>query len=456
MEGSDLSVPILNSFASLSISNVNIDFAEGNSAGDFTASLNQYLQSHGSNKITKFRISFAPLDAFAPDIENWIHSAVSRGVEDLFLDFSMGFDHNSEQYRTGMKPFKLPDSLFGCRTLICLTLSHSVFSPPAGFTGFENLKSLSLSYVNISEDMLQWTISSSPLLENLVIKNCGNLETLNVSSYSLQKLVLVAPYSNLYDIEITAPKLQSFIYYGEHIFGDAVFHPKNHFLDISSLTDAFISSMGLEFTEPEHDYIKLLSDLKQVKILTVCTATLLDVTTYGDHFDHENLPVVLGNLKELQLLVDNLNLSYIYGFFRYCPVPLLERLFIILPATFQVEEPASYGSTKVEEPSTVVFEHLQVIKVVNFEGCASEMRLLGFLLERAPVLESLVLVLPPRCREDKSELAIEQNNLYVQISLLSKASPAANVLLIHSTDDDESLKPTHTEYFSEFTGFPNA
>lgn len=42
----------------------------------------------------------------------------------------------------------------------------------------------------------------------------------------------------------------------------------------SSLVDVFICSMG---SEPYHDYVKLLSELAHLRILTVCPATLMEI-----------------------------------------------------------------------------------------------------------------------------------------------------------------------------------
>ena len=250
-------------------------YASNKTAQEILTHVNQCLQFHGRNKIKKFQIFFCPLDEFLTDIENWVAFAVANGVEELKLDFSMGFDYSEEEFTNGGKSFKLPNILFQCKTLTHLSLSHCDFCPPANFSGFDTLCSLSLTYVSITAEKLQHCISNSPSLECLSLKNCKNLESIIVTSKQLRRLNIVNSLWEASHIEITAPKLESFIYHGTHIFGDLLgYHPYDPFIDISSLSDVFISSIGTE-AEHEHDFIKLLYDLRKVKVLTVCTATLM-------------------------------------------------------------------------------------------------------------------------------------------------------------------------------------
>lgn len=92
-----------------------------------------------------------------------------------------------------------------------------------------------------------------------------------------------------------------------------------------------------------------------------------------------------------------------------------------------------------------------------------EMRLVRFLLERAVVLETMVLVTPPKVdlkgginhEQYKSvSEAISQNDIDLMVphgqpSLLPKASRASIVLCEYS-EDDKALTPKHTEYFTDF------
>lgn len=117
----------------------------------------------------------------------------------------------------------------------------------------------------------------------------------------------------------------------------------------------------------------------------------------------------------------------------------------------------------VLEPSDITFNHLKAIKLSNFKGSMSEMKLVRFLLERAVVLETMVLVTPPKAdlkgsinheQHNSVSEAISQNNVDLiflrgQMSLLPKTS-RANIVLCGYLEDDKALTPKHTEYFMDF------
>lgn len=270
---SNLPDPILQSFQSLWISANSIDFgpelASSRTPEEFVATVNHVLQNNKGEKLNRFRIFFCPLDMFLPDIENWIAFAVAKGVVELELDLSMGTDPWTGEFTNGGRPLKLPDCLFKCKSLTNLSLSHCDFCPPPDFSGLDALQSLSLSYVSIANDMLHIMVANCPLLDGLSLKRCPSLNSIKVSGQDIQiQRLTVVECWDLWEMEICAPRLRSFIYYGEHIFGDS--SP-----NVPSLEDAFISAIHMESTEPEHDYKKLSSDLSHVRILAVCTATLM-------------------------------------------------------------------------------------------------------------------------------------------------------------------------------------
>jgi len=83
-----------------------------------------------------------------------------------------------------------------------------------------------------------------------------------------------------------------------------------------------------------------------------------------------------------------------------------------------------------------------------------------FSLTEGLVLESLVLVAPPKSDQNIEENALasaaasiqtieDMTNLRSPLALLPRASPSANILLCEYLEDDK-LMPTHTEYFCEF------
>ncbi|KAH7675700.1 RNI-like protein [Dioscorea alata] len=458
MEGSqELSYPLLQPFSLLSISatpgDFNIEFSSNQTPVEFVISVNKYLQLYESHKkINKFRVFFCAFEKFLADIEKWIAFAISRGVEELDLDFSLGYEPYNG-FTNGGKSFKLPDFLFHCKSLTYLSLRCCDFNPPSGFTGFPQLWSLSFKDMVVTDDTVTNMLAVCLNLECLRFDNCSTLKRINISAPNLQvKNLTILNCYDAYGILISAPKLQSFIYHGECYFSD---------VKTPSLVDAFISSLGMESSEPEHDYVKLLYDISHVRILTICTGALMHLTIYDEYInmDLQALP----NLQELQLLMACMSieyLTYIYGFFRLCPSPNVEKLFIQLPKFHENKYRSSTPEPVVEEPSAVTFNHLKVIKMNNFKGCKSEMRLIRFLLEKATVLEVLLLVVPkkPGMEEDNSSSSEthyyvdrrEMEMIHGQLVSFPKSSPGAKVVLCEYDEDDQGITPTHTEYFWEY------
>jgi hypothetical protein len=117
-----------------------------------------------------------------------------------------------------------------------------------------------------------------------------------------------------------------------------------------------------------------------------------------------------------------------------------------LPVTCQ-------DTTETSEDEDIVLDeeisldHLTFIKMVNFRGTMRELRLLRFVLRRAPVLEQLVLVTP---EEEGTQVDHDQLLKIVQeqVSQTRKAWRDAHVTVCRPREDD-SPSPTHTKYYHD-------
>lgn len=163
------------------------------------------------------------------------------------------------------KPIKLPRTLFDCVSLVRLSLSCCKFCSPVEFKRFGDLCSLCLKDVNITDDALHSVLADCTVLQSLSLRNCHNLQSIRIvgCKLRLERFKLVECHG-VYSLEISAPTLKSL-----HQFGRI--HYRHEFTNVSSLVDAFVSSVG---REPFGSYTKMLSDLAHVKIRTLCTATL--------------------------------------------------------------------------------------------------------------------------------------------------------------------------------------
>ncbi|XP_058089570.1 FBD-associated F-box protein At5g22730-like [Magnolia sinica] len=295
--------------------------------------------------------------------------------------------------------------------------------------------------------MIDSLILNCPLLEELDVRECFSLDYIKVFGPDL-RLKILTVVSGVSSIEISAPNLQSFHYCGDLFFGHS-------FMNISSLDDVLFNSISYEFTEPEHDYVQILTDLAHVKVLTVCDGPLLYITLRDEDKQYTwGLPITFPNVQELQLLLTSIcddTLSYVYGFFRNCFFPSLEKLFIQVPAIEMIEMDEHYNTQRmvVEEPSNCIFDNLKSIKITGFKGHRNEMRLVKFLLEKAIVLEALILIV----KKDSTVYSeftqiLPLPSLHDQLVSLPKASSDARIVLCEQSDDDNKLVPTHTEVYS--------
>lgn len=118
--------------------------------------------------------------------------------------------------------------------------------------------------------------------------------------------------------------------------------------------------------------------------------------------------------------------------------------------------PPQHLEEPIQEPAAAdcVFYHLKTVKFNSFCGCENQMWLVKFLLEKAIVLESLVLVEPKNGIKDSAgkDLATDAESnetqlrlLGEQLKLLPKASAYMQIKLCKYLEDDNSLRPMHIE-----------
>ncbi|XP_058089610.1 F-box/FBD/LRR-repeat protein At1g13570-like isoform X1 [Magnolia sinica] len=424
------------------------------SAEEFVDGVNRYINLNQGKEVDTLQFFFYPGDQYALDYERWIKFAIEGGVRELDLDFChryLPFILIWGRPMEDRKPFKLPSNLFSCDSLTHLNLSRCDLNLPSNFNGFRSLKVLHLQWVNINDDMLQSVLSKCSMLEKLSLIECDDVTSINISAPDLHLNSLTV--SNCYagDLKIFAPNLQSL-----HFNADV----NDYWFDnISSLVDAIVTAVGTNAYDFNYNRIKILSEIHHVKILTVCSMVLLHiVAAVAGEIEPEqetDLPITFHCLQELQMLMESANefyLSALDTFFTHCIFPCLEKLFIELERHGDIT-----SDEHVEMPMAgYVFDHLKMIKINNFCGCKDDLQLVEFFLEKAVVLESLVLVAPKESIknniDDDSTSQLETTEVPVrilreQLPLLSKASPNAQIVLYEYSEDDRSFHPTHTEVY---------
>lgn len=161
------------------------------------------------------------------------------------------------------------------------------------------------------------------------------------------------------------------------------------------------------------------------------------------------------NLQELQLLMPSLgddDVERVSACFEFIVFPILDRLFIRLlgepaDASGAAASPAAAGD---DEPDIVpnvdiLLDHLTLVKVVNIRGTRCELRLLRFLMNRAPALEQLVLV---AVEEEGALGGEEMEAIQTRVSAMRTASPEARVTVCRPGEDG-SRNPAHRKLYHE-------
>ncbi|XP_059315544.1 F-box/FBD/LRR-repeat protein At1g13570-like [Lycium ferocissimum] len=331
-----------------------------------------------TGQITKFTLDIPDLKT-CPNIDNLIHFLTRNGIQHFVLKPPLG------------DRYKLPSSFFTSLRLRHLTLQRCIIRPPPVFKGFDGLISLELSYVEISSEFLGSLISHSPLLENLVLKDPRN--------------------SN--PIEISAPKLRSFVFLGNI-----------HLIQMKNVP--LLSSVSFEPTEfpvdSERDPAKIFEFVPALENLCWNQLMVLDAGPF--EVIPTRLPFALNCLKRLYLswitLREFFELSFVLFLIRSSPylqeieIEVVDDAFVN-PWDVIDEIPASF--------SAMTFNHLRIVKINNVVGAGAEMQLIKVLLAKSPALLRMVIKL---CEmEDKRSLKI-----LAEITKFHRASFRAKVVIM--------------------------
>ncbi|TVU22475.1 hypothetical protein EJB05_32173, partial [Eragrostis curvula] len=243
--------------------------------------------------------------------------------------------------------------------------------------------------------------------------------------------------------------------------------------------------------------------LKHIHAAQAAAATMnvtelqCQLSSFGNHHIDDVTRVFgmdLPNLLELQLLMPSLcddDVDRVAGFFEFTRPPILNRLFIRVtllsldrsllvattiftsssyifnsPAKFVLNLQLSGGKASrasgsgaatvmagededdayIASNSDLVLDHLKFIKVVNFRGTRCEVRLLEFLVSRAPALEQLVLLVAV---EGEGVVGDEQMKIVQgRVMAMQTASPVFRVVVCRHSEDG-SRSPAHTRFYHE-------
>ncbi|CAI9292819.1 unnamed protein product [Lactuca saligna] len=236
---------------------------------DFVSFVDKTLIQCRQSKLTKLEVESYDIRRFASQVNNWIRYAISCNVEVLKLELW------KPVHEAG---YPLDELFFRASSFTHLRLEGCIFNP-TGAISWKNLRSLSISYGNLDEDLIENILSGSPVLETLVLDYCEDYRRLNITSKSLKNLVLsgyidyLAP-PNDGSIEINAPHISSLRIRGCLLLW------KPLLVNVSSLVEA-----NLDYTLYDHHETSTLDEAEEemlkVLMLNLCRVKELKFN-FGD------------------------------------------------------------------------------------------------------------------------------------------------------------------------------
>lgn len=304
----------------------------------FTTIMYNILTLH-PGPITNFALSMSNLKKY-PKIDSLMHFLSRKGIQHLVLQFS-------EWNR-----LKLPSSFFMCLQLRHLTLENCLICPPPDFKGFDKLISLELCHVLVSSKSLESLISSSPLLEKLVLKIFDSVNHLQIKAPKLRSFEF-AGCIKFISLKNTPHLAKLSLLYGES-FEDS---------EKCDLANFFQPHLALEHLRLEYGSVQFLA---------------AEVP--------RRLSSALNYLKRLYVSLDELaDLSCALCLIRSSPC--LQDL--------EMEVSIEESDNKVDEVSAsfsdVALNYLATVKVVGIIGTKLDMELIKLLLAKSPMLVKMLI-----------------------------------------------------------------
>ncbi|KAH7845698.1 hypothetical protein Vadar_005022 [Vaccinium darrowii] len=356
----------------------------------YASSVNQVLKLHQGPFIGELIIRFYLDPHYYHDVDSWIKFAFEKGVKRFELDLENGYTARLPSYK-----FPSVEKFRSSSNTVTGMQSYGHVTRAVGSVGFSSLTTLRLSYVNVTNEVIEYFLGNCPLLEELHVIWSRRLRNLKVVGASLKlKSLEISACIGLRVLEICAINLVSLSYNG-----------------------------GL---------IRLL--LTNVPVLSkFCVdGDYCDSLMYKDHLDSSYLQQVfkasrsfprgfskLWRLKQLELDIIHAklgdNLIIYTGLIEACPSLARFALRYTRGKLYEVEESSSSSSGSsdsdtdssssnsdeeklnlVEEAraqASTGFQHqcLEVVELVGFIGHAKDLELASHLLEIAVSLDKLVI-----------------------------------------------------------------
>uniref|UniRef100_A0A0E0MFX1 Uncharacterized protein n=1 Tax=Oryza punctata TaxID=4537 RepID=A0A0E0MFX1_ORYPU len=198
------------------------DVNDNETAVDFTAIVDDIMRNHSGVGVETFKLELGPGYAVHPShLDRWLKAASTLKIKEFAFELPL---RNKTEY-TFPYSHLFSDNRRG-NSVQSFYICSCTFHPTLQFECLRSLKSVHLSWVDITGEELACFISNSFNLESLEISSCRNIGFLKTPSVLRKLNCLRVQHIHRIDmIAINAPMLSSFHYRGpltEISLGDAV------------------------------------------------------------------------------------------------------------------------------------------------------------------------------------------------------------------------------------------
>ncbi|OMO65099.1 hypothetical protein COLO4_31577 [Corchorus olitorius] len=393
-------------------SNPNLKFSQFDIRDDqgYASFVNKTLILHSSNKVRKFFLRCYH-DIFD---EAWLCFAIRHGVEDLNLDLfnrtTTFFPYDEDCIR-----YQIPQDLYAHSSIIKLRTKFCDYAPKAEVS-WTSLKVLNIREAALTEDVLQRILAGTPLLEYLELYECWGTNSIQVSSTSALKELVIREWLDprwlpagdidVNTLEISIPSVKSLELSG-------AWQTKCLLLDASSLVEAHLTEFSefnlvieegdiQEYASMVNEMLRRVTFVHELSVgpmfLRALSCLKEALTPPGWSLEHcKSLNLSMGYFKRNLLAI---------SIFLNSASTNLEELSISLNGYDKYGFDG--GNLIKEEDCWSSLEHLQFmkLKVISIWLGSFDPRndsydyLLGFgqfMLQKATVLEKMIIISPKSC-----------------------------------------------------------
>ncbi|XP_058072882.1 putative F-box/LRR-repeat protein At1g56400 [Magnolia sinica] len=342
----------------------------------------RFIHDYQGRKVVKFRLCMSSPNDYQSDVEGWIKFAVSRDVEEIYLDFPEVDPHQEQS-------FELPSILFEHTSLRVVSFTSCTFDP-AELIKFRSIECLHVERATLSTRALENLLNNCHFLESLCLRSCKGIDFIRIFGQNLRlRYLTLEDCGPIRGLSIYTPDLRSYKYFGTI---DRYDH-----LDMQSAVDVDIDfGMETEYRNLGDTLSENLRGLCHVNTLRVCSYTQQILSSGVEPF---YIPDPLVNMKHL-IFKTGMHVYELPGIaclLRSCPC--LETLTLEMGATlFLNHYEYPYGPVMSSQrfwasqmlPFHCFQGYLKTIRIDNFTMSDNVLDFVKFLLERARHLQNLI------------------------------------------------------------------